>query len=53
MRRNRRKELVRESIATADIEKIEEKISEIFESMNLGRVQSFILCKVKIISRSR
>ena len=37
---------MRESIATADIEKIEEKISEIFESMNLGRVQSFILCKV-------
>ena len=36
MRRNKRKQLVRESIATADMEEIEEKISEIFESMNLG-----------------
>ena len=36
MRRNKRKQLVRESIATADMEQIEEKISEIFESMNLG-----------------
>ena len=36
MRKNKRKQLVRESIATADMEEIEEKISEIFESMNLG-----------------
>ena len=38
MRRNKRKQLVRESIATADMEEIEEKISEIFESMNLGDI---------------
>ena len=36
MRKNKRKQLVRDSIATADMEEIEEKISEIFESMNLG-----------------
>ena len=36
MRRNKRKQLMRESIATADMEEIEEKISEIFDSMNIG-----------------
>ena len=52
MRKNKRKQVVRESIATADMEEIEEKISEIFESMNLGETFAHFYCKTNIIYKT-